>query len=422
MKKYFPKPVRKKSIVLPANNVPRQILKQIEPWLKRKEVIVLLGARQTGKTTILYQLMVNLLLTKKDLVYYFNLDSPYQLEFFITPDAFLNLITSKNKPLIVIIDEIQRLKNPGLFLKGIYDLNLPVKLIVSGSSSLEIKARVQEALTGRKIVFNIHPFNLEELSHALKQKKTSQEVLTHFFIFGSYPSVATETKINFKRKKLEEIFQSYLERDIKSFFQIENELAFKRLVTLLAAQTGKLVNKTEISQTLGIHLNTLDNYLFYLEQTFMINFVSPFFRNIRKEIVKSPKPYFLDLGFRNLAMRNFTDFDTRFDKGELLENFCYLELKKKLDPFTPIHFWRTKAGAEVDFVVLVQPNQPIPIEVKARKLTQPKISRSLRNFLSTYQPQKAYLLNLGLNSEKNYKETKVFFLTPKEFAKLKKLT
>lgn len=454
MTMHQPRPVKKKAIVLPANNIPRQVIKQIKPWLKRKEIIVLLGARQTGKTTILYQLINSFLISKKDPVFYFNLDLPHQLGFFSNPDSFIDLIVKQKRPVCIVIDEVQRLKNPGLFLKGIYDLNLPVKLIVSGSSSLEIKSKVQEALTGRKVVFNVYPFNLEESAKALGQDQVNQKVWEHFLIFGSYPSVIIEKNLKIKQAKLREIYQSYLERDIKSFFRIENEPAFNRLTTLLSSQIGNLINKSELSNALGIHLNTLDNYLFYLQETFVVDLITPFYRNKRKEILKNPKPYFLDLGFRNLAVRNFSDinfrsipptsaggeerkesskggyslgrsdghrsenpFYFRQDKGQLLENFCYLELKRKLDPLVPIHFWRTKTQAEVDFVILPKLNQPIPIEVKAQRLNRPEISRSFRSFLKTYQPKRGYLLNLGYSGEKEYEGVKVYFLTISDFIK-----
>ena len=212
---------------------------------------------------------------------------------------------------------------------------------------------------------------------------------------------------------LKEIFQSYMEKDIKSFLKVENEKAFIHLVKVLASQVGNIVNKDELSNTLGIHKNTLDNYLFYLEQTFILDFVRPFYRNPRKELLKSPKVYFNDLGMRNFAISSFGEFDFRADKGSLFENFFYLYLKEKLNQSTQIHYWRTKAGAEVDFVVL-KGLSPVPFEVKATSLNEPKISKSFRSFLQSYQPEKAYYLNLSLNEKVKFEKTILLFLRPQD--------
>lgn len=416
---FKPKKVTRRDIQLPKKNISREVVSEILPWVKRKEVIVLLGARQTGKTTILQQLMQDVLLPKKQNIYYFNLDLPGQREFFVMPDNLVDLLAKQRKFTYVLIDEVQRIKNPGLFLKGIYDSGLPAKLIVSGSSSLEIKAKIQEALTGRKKLFHIYPLSFAELTVALGEKRFNEKVLEHFLVYGSYPAVATENNQQIKQDILEEIFTSYIERDIKNFLQVENEQAFTRLVTLLSAQVGDLVNRTELSNSLGIHINTVDNYLYYLQQTFVIDLVTPFFRNKRKEVLKSPKPYFHDLGLRNLAVRNLSSLDYRQDKGKLLENFCYLHLRRVVGSLVPIHFWRTKAGAEVDFVLLPK-LQPIPIEVKAKKLTLPVVSRSFRSFLKTYKPTKSYYLNMGLDVREKIENVQVVFKKPKSFIKISK--
>lgn len=177
------------------------------------------------------------------------------------------------------------------------------------------------------------------------------------------------------------------------------------------------MNKDELSSTLGIHKNTLDNYLFYLEQTFILDLVRPFYSNPRKELIKSPKVYFCDPGIRNFAIAGFSDFDFRPDKGGLFENISYLWLKGKAGSSMPIHFWRTKAGAEVDFV-MVRGMSTIPLEVKASGLKKPKISKSLRSFLKSYQPPKAYCMNLSLRGLEKIESTTVFFVTPADYAKL----
>lgn len=408
---------------LPRGVVKRKIKDEIIPWLKRNEIIIITGARQTGKSVLLYQLIYDCLLPKTSNIFYFNLDISHHLDFIRNQDRIIDLVNKCKGKVYIFIDEVQRLNEPGLFLKGLYDLHLPLKIIVSGSSSIEMRSKVHEALTGRKVVFHVHPFDLEELSHVMFPKEHLTEViknednfrklLNNYLTYGGYPAVAVEKSNKMKWHILKEIFHSYIEKDIKSFLRVENERAFVNLVKILASQIGNLVNKDELSNTLGIHKHTLENYLFYLEQTFILDFVKPFYKNPRKELLKSPKVYFNDLGIRNFAIASFGEFEFRVDKGSLFENLFYLCLKEKMGTTIPIHFWRTKAGAEVDFVIL-QGLKPIPFEVKATNLNELKISKSLRSFLQDYQPSRAYYFNLSLKGKTKIEKTTISFFRPQD--------
>ncbi len=408
---------------LPDININRIILQDILKWLNEKEIIVLLGARQVGKTTIIFQMINQIISGTASLnldnfeLHYFNLDFPGDKEL-VNEDYITELATGNQKKKIIFIDEMQRKENAGIFLKYLYDANLPIKLIVSGSSSLELKSKVTEALTGRKIVFNISPFNMLEIKDFLTKSlennlsdktfdgndnRLSGEVLFKeafniYTQYGGYPSVVTTLENEKKILRLKEIFTSYIEKDIKSFLEIKNEDAFRNLITLLSASTGCLINMNEISNTLSIHRVTLDNYFYYLEQTFIIDRVRPFFKNARKEIVKSPRVFFYDIGFRNFAVNNFNRLDIREDRGFVFENFVYLILKEKVGQISRIHFWRTKAGAEVDFIIFKE-LKPIPIESKAKYFTRPEITLSLRSFIDAYNPDTAFVINLNLNED-----------------------
>jgi len=424
---------------LPENNINRNILSDIVKWLPEKEIIVLLGARQVGKTTIIFQL-INHILTESSLsskekneIHYFNLDFPQDKKIF-NDDYVFKIAAKNNKKKIIFIDEIQRLINPGLFLKQLYDLNLPIKLIVSGSSALELKSKVSEALTGRKIIFNIIPFNILEIKDSIMQMKEKnisnprfsyknnqsvQEIIFKeaFDIYtehGGYPAVVLSSDNEKMYLRLKEIFTSYIEKDIKKFLEIKNENAFIRLITLLSASIGSLINMSEISDTLLIHQITLDNYFYYLEHTFLIDRLRPYFKNTRKEIIKSPKVYFNDLGIRNFAINNFNNLNIREDKGFIFENFVYLLLKEKLGSDYKINFWRTKAGAEVDFIVL-KDLRPIPIESKAKYFKKPSITQSMRSFINTYKPEIAFVINSNLNEEIKIDNTIVRFMDIKRF-------
>jgi len=421
---------REKVLILPKHNIERDILLEIVPWLNKNEIIIITGARQTGKTVLLKQIIHKYLIPKNRKYHYFNLDYAPDAEFLKDPDNVIELVGQSKQKVFVFIDEIQRLKEPGLFLKGFYDMGLPVKFVVSGSSSLEIKSKIQEPLTGRKIVFQLSPFNIKELAAALcpgkipsatlKDKALFRNIFNHFIVFGGYPAVALEKNMKIKAEKLSEIFHSYLEKDIKQFLKVENENAFMRLVNILSSQIGGIINREELSNSLGIHKNTLENYLYYLEQTFIISFVRPFFRNRRKELLKNPKIYFHDLGIRNTAIHGLQEYEIRPDKGQLLENFCFLQLKYLLHRNEQINFWRTKAGAEMDFVIS-SGSKYIPIEAKAANPKDYKISRSFRNFIGSYPVERAYFLNLGISGRKTIDSTNIHFITPYDLASMKKI-
>ena len=325
----------------------------------------------------MFQIIRELLSKKaKDEIYYFNLDFPEDKKFLNTPENITNLALRNKLKKIIFIDEVQRIKDAGIFLKYLYDLNIPIKIIASGSGSLELKSKISEPLTGRKKSFYISPFNTRETRTALIKLSTSTEIkgdphllfkkaFEYLTTFGGYPSVVLTKDINKRMSRLDEIYTSYLEKDIKKFLEVKNEQAFSNLVTIFSSSIGNILNKSEVSNTLSIHLNTLENYIYYLEQTFIINIVRPFFRNTRKEIVKSPKIYFNDIGIRNFAIKNFNNLILRQDRGFVLENFIYLILKDSIGSTSKINFWRTKAGAEIDFII--QNGLKItPIEVKAK--------------------------------------------------------
>jgi len=425
---------------LPDVNVSRNILPDIINWMAEKEIIVLLGARQAGKTTLIFQLINHILINtvtslkeKTDEMHYFNLDFPQDKEI-LNDDYIIKLAAKNKKRKIIFIDEMQRHEDSGIFLKNLYDLNLPIKLVVSGSSALELKSKVSEALTGRKIIFNINPFSIPEIIDSIvsmkknsmssnrfsrKESKLDQEVLFKkaFEIciqYGSYPSVVLSSDNKKRYLRLKEIFTSYMEKDIKKFLEIKNENAFARLITLLSASSGSLINMDELSNTLSIHKVTLDNYFYYLEQTFIIDRVRPYFKNTRKEIVKSPKVYFNDIGIRNFAINNFNSMDIREDKGFIFENFVYLILKQKLAGSYKINFWRTKAGAEVDFIIL-KDLKPVPIEAKAKDFKKPAITQSMRSFINTYSPETAFVINLNLNDEVKINSCLIKFRSVRSF-------
>lgn len=402
--------------------IERHIYKTLVDHLAKKEISLLIGPRQSGKTTLLKKLEKELKKRREE-VFYYNLDIVYDKEVVKNQTDFVRFLENsrKSKRCFVIIDEVQRIENPGLYLKGVYDLNLPYKLIVSGSSSLEIKAKIVEPLTGRKKVFRLTTLSFPEFvdfkKPALAALKPIKDLyfkeyfalFDEYLKFGGYPKVVLQRSEEEKIEALEEIYSSYLEKDIKGFFKVKNEASFLTLVNLLAGQVGSLVNKDSLASNIGSNRQTVDNFLVYLEKSFVIRILPPLFRNPKKELTKMPKVYFTDLGLRNLVIKNFTQFEERQDKGELFENFILLKLIEREEVAERINFWRTRVGAEVDFV-MNRGAKVFPVETKASFLKRPDYSRSFSAFLKAYRPEKGWIFNLSLKKKEKRDSTLVEFL------------
>lgn len=397
--------------------IERAITKELVKWLDEPEILILAGARQVGKTSILYQLIDWLLRSGRAEpagIYYFNLDLAGISEFLEDQGRLLRFLdVEKRRNIFVFIDEVQRLPNPGIFIKALQDLRLQLKFILTGSSSLDIRTKSHEALTGRKQVFHIEALSFSEYVKTVPALSSLPDLnlrnyhpylaalndtLYDYGLYGGYPATILTADPEKKVLRINEIFSSYLEKDIAGFLKVENITAFRKLATLLAGQQGGLVNIQELTSTLGIHRETITRYIHYLEETFVIKRLTPFFVNPRSELSKMPKIYFADAGLRNLAMGNFSDLHTRSDTGQIMEGIVASHVFRKYPLSQRINYWRTKAGAEVDFIISgVKPIQSI--EVKAGILKQLTISRGYRSFLAKYSPQKAILLNRNIWSE-----------------------
>ncbi|HDL78826.1 MAG TPA: ATP-binding protein [Bacteroidetes bacterium] len=319
---------------------------------------------------------------------------------------------------------MQRKENAGLFLKGVYDLNLPYKLIISGSGSLELKANIQESLTGRKRLFRLFPVSFEEFLQYHTEYKYEDRLpeflavegehvrflLEEYLQFGGYPRIVTEARLDEKKLLMDEIFHSYLEKDIVYLLKVDRPEIFVHLIRLLAVHSGKLVNYSHLASSLGIAVRTLKKYLWYAENTFIIQMVTPFYRNIKKEITKSPTVYFVDLGLRNFALGRFGNLVAVSENGFAFQNFVFNLLQEKADKLGGrLHSWRTKERAEVDFV-LEKVDEVIPIGIKYASLKKISILRSMRTFIEKYQPKSAWVVNLSLDTTSELNHTKIHFI------------
>jgi len=405
--------------------IQRNIYSAIKKHQSAKEITVLVGPRQVGKTTLLKLLQKDLEKTGERTIF-LNLDYEPDMRYVTSQQNLLAKIELEfgNRQGYVFIDEIQRKENAGVFLKGIYDLGLPYKFIVSGSGSLELKEKIQESLAGRKRLFEIYPVSFEEFinyktgykyTHQLIQylkieKDKRDRFFSEYLNFGGYPRIITESGQAEKNQLMNEIFRSYVERDIVYLLNIGRTDAFINLVKILAANIGQIVNYSAIAARLNISLQTLKKYIWYLEKTFIVNLLTPFHQNYKKEITKSPNLYFNDLGMLNYALGKFGFYDEIQEQGFLFQNFIYTIIREKFTKYSDrIHFWRTSDKAEVDFVI-EQSGRIVPIEIKYMSLKKQTVKRSLRSFIEKYNPQKAFVINLDYQNTLKIGDTEVEFL------------
>lgn len=407
------------------NFIKRKITDKLRDHLKEPEITLIVGPRQAGKTTLMKKLQRQLQHNNKNTVFY-NIDKNPDL--FTSQEKFLQnleLDAGKEKT-FVFIDEIQRKENAGLFLKALYDRNLDYKFIVSGSGSLDLKSDVHESLAGRKLVFVLDTLSFTEFINyktdyqyedQLQQffnlrKEKSRLLMEEYLNFGGYPRVVQSTQKNKKRRRIDEIIDSYLHKDITDLLRVRKTDKFSKLIKLVSDQVGRQINYSNLSNDLQINQATIKNYLYYAEKTYILDRVTPFFTNKKKELIKAPIAYFSDLGFRNYSLGQFGQLDTNRGLGVAFENLVYNQLKAKTR-FTPysVHYWRTQSQTEVDFVVTPNKRKVLPVEVKYKELQQTKVPRALRSFLKKYEPESAYIVNLTLNKTIEVENTEVHFIT-----------
>ena len=324
----------------------RKIEKNIVENLFKGKVIIIYGARQVGKTTLVKKIADDY----KGQSSYFNCDLISVQDALSIPEAnrIKDFLGDHN---IIILDDAQRIKNIGLILKILIDTYPELQIIATGSSSFDLANEINEPLTGRKIVFNLFPLSVEEImgdNGFLYIDSKLEKILR----YGTYPDVFfSEDKE--AASKLEEIASSYLFKDILSFDKIKKSSIIVKLLQLLALQVGSEVSYNELATKLGINRITVEKYIDILEQCFILFRINSFSRNLRNEISKSIKIYFYDLGVRNILIKNLNPLDIRNDAGFLWENFCILERIKRNkynNIFANYYFWRTYDQKEIDFI------------------------------------------------------------------------
>ena len=321
--------------------------KNIDKLLKPNRALIIYGPRRIGKTTLL-----NSYLNKTKYKYLLDTgDNVETRQIFELPD-FKKIIDYAAKYELIAIDEAQLIPSIGSGLKILVDHVPNIKVIATGSSSFDLANQVGEPLTGRKIIINLYPILQSELL-TIFNKYELKKNLPEFLIFGSYPEVITAKTRMEKMTVIKEIVNSYLFKDILAFERIKSPKVLLDLIKLLAFQIGSEVSFNELAAQLSINARTVARYIDLLEKSFVIVNLGSFSRNLRKEVTRKNKYYFLDNGIRNGVIDQFNDLDKRDDIGKLWENFIVMERMKMLDYkkiYGHLYFWRTYEQKEIDIV------------------------------------------------------------------------
>jgi len=326
----------------------RQIFTKIENRLFKGKAILLFGARQVGKTTLIEQLTSHY---KKDTLF-LNGDEPDTREQLasITSTQLKMMIGNKK---IIFIDEAQRIENIGLTLKLITDQIKNVQVIATGSSAFDLANKTTEPLTGRKFEYKLFPLSFAEMvnHHGWLEEK---RLLQHRLIYGYYPEVAIQTDINDAQESLKLLAESYLYKDILNFEGLKKPQLLDKLLRALALQVSSEVSYQELARLTGSNSHTVEKYIDILERAFIVFRLPSYSKNVRNELKKSKKIYFYDNGIRNAILGNYTPVESRTDTGALWENFLISERKKQLgyqqDYSTRSYFWRTQQQQEIDYL------------------------------------------------------------------------
>lgn len=331
--------------------IKREIQKSIESKLFKGKLIVIYGARQVGKTTLIKEI------GKKyaDDQVYLNCDETdiRGLLTDTTSTKLKNLVGAKK---LVLIDEAQRVKNIGITLKLFADEIKNVQVIATGSSAFELSNEINEPLTGRKFEYTLYPFSMRELNNEFGWLETNR-LLEERILYGMYPEIVLKPDEN--KNLLKEITRSYLFKDILGYDGIRKPEVLEKLLISLAAQIGNEVSYNELAGTIGIDKDTINKYLDILEKAFVIFKLHPFSRNLRTEITKLRKVYFYDTGIRNALITNFNGLSLRNDKGALWENFLIVErlkMNSSLSLDAKSFFWRTSQQQEIDYLEELEGN------------------------------------------------------------------
>lgn len=388
--------------------ITRDFEQDVLSWLDSPQIIAIRGPRQCGKTTFL-QRVTDVLLKRgvsKQEIHFVSFEDYFEVEkFTANPRAYISFYKSdSSKKHFFLFDEVQYIKNAGKLLKLIYDEMKDIKIIITGSSTLDLND-VSSFLVGRVLLFELYPFSFLEFLRAKDQKmygyyaklrinlKTPSirkeqliflnelnTYLKEYVTYGGYPAVVLENDFERKKVLLKNLFITYVEKDVVKMYGERYRKRVSDLVKHLASINSGIINYQDISTLTALYDKEVKEILSLLVDTYIISLIKPFHKNLATELKKNPKIYFVDTGLRNFITGRFEFSDDEY--GNLLENYVLGRLRDN-----KVNYWRTTAKAEVDFIYA----ERTPIEVKIT----PKITRSFRSFLETYQPPIAFLATMN---------------------------
>lgn len=386
----------------------RDVTEKAQKYLETEDILLFIGSRQAGKTTILKQLQ-KILQKKGQPSHFINLEDPDYLKLLnVSPKNLFKIFSlDLRQNTFIFIDEVQYLENPSNFLKYFYDeYRGKIKLCVSGSSAFYIDEKFKDSLAGRKRMFYVFTFSFREYLRCKGEDDLSQkdfnslslserEKISFFYqeyiIYGGYPRVVL-APLEEKVEILRDLAYSYVKKDV---FEagVRQEDVFYKLFKILSSQIGNLVNASELAGALGVSKTSIDHYLRVMQKSFHIQLIRPFYKNVRKELTKMPKVYFSDLGLRNFFSDNFKPFETREDRGALLENAVFRQLLERYDQ-SEIKFWRTIQKNELDFIV--KDHEAIEVKVQPGQFKE----KNYRTFLENYPEMEISIVSLNFEQEK----------------------
>lgn len=434
------------------NYIRRKLQSEIEKWINRPEILAIRGPRQSGKTTLLEHLKLFLTnenkIVPENIIYIsfedksklanFSKDPAAYIESFLKRDSKVINNDLKREKYYFLLDEFQYVKDGGSKLKLLYDNYKNIKFLITGSSSLELTGKTIKYLVGRVFLFDLYQFDFEEylntkeyniLNYYREKSKLIHDFLyagrevedkncgvifeselekyfEEFCIYGGYPEVAISDNAEEKRTILENIFNTYIGKDIVDLLRLKDDLAVKNIILLCANQIGNVLEYSSLMSDSGTYFKKLKNYLAILEETYIICRLKPFFTNITSEVKKNPKVFFIDNGLRNSVVNNFNPLNARADSGSLVENTVFSMLLK--NKFSNMRYWRTISKAEVDFVFQFE-GQIYPVEVKYSKMKSPLFGRSFINFVKKYKPKRGLILTKNFWALEKIENTQVLF-------------
>ncbi|MFO8072600.1 MAG: ATP-binding protein [Polyangia bacterium] len=396
---------------LPERFVPRSAADGLRDALvdtRRAHLVV--GPRQAGKSTLIWSLIFE----DGGPLLYLSCEEPLVRQWCASPGMVAaELDEWVPRGGIVFFEEAQWLDDAGLFLKGLVDAKTGRRLVATGSASFHLLARTRESLAGRATRHAVWPLSLDEAARppegvpAAARREIGRRALERQLLFGGFPEAWTSDD---PESVLRELVTAFVLRDASDRFRIERPDALRLLLRLAAGQVGDLVKHSEWGRVCGIATSTVIDYVSLLAETHVLGLIRPFVGGRRAELTQAPKVYFLDTGLRNAVAGGFAPLNERVDAGKLLECWVFGELHKRHPEPGAIRYWRTKGGAEVDFVLEPAEFGPVGIEVKSSASPEPRITRSMRAFVEAYDPARFLVVHRGEPRREKLGQTIVDFV------------